>query len=911
MKITRRTLILHGLFISLALSIAACSGSGINGDDFQGSITGSDDVAEMDDASMSDVEGTPSDAPGTEPDPYPALDCLVDTCSGQECRNSSTCVIGLVCMSACTDAACAEACIAESDEEDQDTLNGLLTCAVDEGCFGEVASAPECGDLVCEEGEDAESCPADCQGAGTGCLEERCELGNCLDVTECAEVVTCMGDCTTAECAEGCIALAPPQAEAMLQAIVDCGAEAECFGPVGPGTTDPECGDETCDDSETCESCAADCGECSTEGGACCEPHDGAGCASSACSASVCEGIPSCCEDSWTAACAEIALGLCDICASNPVEDCGDGECQDSESATSCPQDCDEAPPASCIADNCDLGQCLAFDICAEVVTCMDACTNTECAEGCLDDAPGAVLGLLNSALSCGTEAGCFGDTPPPPTDDCLETSCDAGNCADFPECAEALECMSGCTTEGCATACIEATPSIFQPPLSNLLSCGLEAGCFGGGSVCGDGWCVPPESAESCPEDCEGGPTCGDGTCGGGEGCNTCPDDCGECDGPCCSPHDEQGCGNSDCQAAVCAVDQGCCYDNWSWECAQLAAGVCPACSDGVICGDGECAPAENSSNCPADCSVPANDFLSCMYEVCEEAMDTCFDDGACSDAFPCLEDCVNNGGQGCTSTCMPDPESDIFYELGLCGGQNGCGNICGDGSCGPGETNQSCPEDCSAPPPEPEGCSNIGETDDGGQFWVCTDEAPWQEARNSCLELGGDLASIRSSAENQTIQSGLVNTAWIGLNDLEEEDDFQWSDGADVTFTNWNGGEPNDYGSGEDCTEVIASVGNNVWNDANCDAQRDYVCRVGGDDPGTDPGGPEPPDPGGGDSCVTDNCEVGWQCSWGGCEEAIACVANCDSAECAAGCVEDAAFWQKGAIEGLAECAAASGCF
>jgi hypothetical protein len=907
--ITRRMSFLPCLCLSLAMGVTACSGSGIDGIGYQ------DDITEASSADTTDRDGsvsTPDDSATSAPSAYPALDCLVETCEGQTCRNSSTCVVGLVCMAACTDSTCAEACLTEAEEADLATLQVILTCANEVGCFGETPDAPACGDLDCAEGEDIQSCPEDCQGRGTGCLEDQCELGNCLDLPACADVVVCMGDCLNAECAQQCIELAPTEATTMLQAIVDCGEEAECFGPIGPGTTAPTCGDGECDASEACGSCTEDCGAC-PEADSCCAAHDATGCSDVECAASVCGENPSCCADSWGEVCAELALEVCDICSDEPVDTCGDGVCQGSESDTDCPEDCMGGEPTSCIEDNCSLGQCLDFDDCAKTVDCMNDCDDVACAEGCLEDTAGAMLQLLDAALACGTESGCFeGGTQTPPTDDCLTSSCDSGNCGDFPECAEALNCMDACSTKACAEACIEASPSIFQPPLASLLDCGVLSGCFSdGGSVCGDGWCVPPESADSCPEDCAGGPACGDDICSGGEGCNTCPDDCGECDGPCCSPHDAQGCGNSDCQVSVCDIDQGCCYDNWSWECAQLAAGVCAACSEGVVCGDGECAPSENSTNCPEDCSSPANDFLSCIYEVCEDNMDACFDDDACTDAFPCLEDCVNNGGTGCTGTCMPDPESEIFYQLGLCAGEKGCGNICGDGFCGPGETTQSCAADCPDIP-TPDDCSSIGPTNDNGEFILCTEEESWAGAKERCGDLGGNLASIRSAAENETIEISLANAAWIGFNDFEDEGTFEWSDGASSGYTNWNGGEPNDYGDGEDCTEIIAAVGSGVWNDSSCTNQKDFVCRVGGDDPGTDPGdGPDPPGPGDGDSCATDNCEIGWQCGWGGCEEAIACVAGCDSAECAAGCVESATFWQTDAIQALADCADAAGCF
>jgi len=54
-----------------------------------------------------------------------------------------------------------------------------------------------------------------------------------------------------------------------------------------------------------------------------------------------------------------------------------------------------------------------------------------------------------------------------------------------------------------------------------------------------------------------------------------------------------------------------------------------------------------------------------------------------------------------------------------------------------------------------------------------------------------------------------------WIGLSDARTEGTFEWLDGSPVTFTKWNVGEPNDWGSNEDCAEINAAGG---MNDNNC---------------------------------------------------------------------------------------------
>jgi hypothetical protein len=80
----------------------------------------------------------------------------------------------------------------------------------------------------------------------------------------------------------------------------------------------------------------------------------------------------------------------------------------------------------------------------------------------------------------------------------------------------------------------------------------------------------------------------------------------------------------------------------------------------------------------------------------------------------------------------------------------------------------------------------------------------------------LGGYLLTINSEAENTWVTSNLGDykwdSYWIGFNDKTEEGTFVWANGADSTFTNWNGGEPNNSGD-EDVVEFNGY--NGKWND------------------------------------------------------------------------------------------------
>lgn len=110
----------------------------------------------------------------------------------------------------------------------------------------------------------------------------------------------------------------------------ECSSDVDCGG----GTTEPVCGDGTCNGSESCNSCADDCGSCNT------------GCGDNICGSN--ETCSSCTVDcgSCSATCGN------DVCDSgespqNCAHDCGspgaacnDGVCDKSESCSSCSNDC-------------------------------------------------------------------------------------------------------------------------------------------------------------------------------------------------------------------------------------------------------------------------------------------------------------------------------------------------------------------------------------------------------------------------------------------------------------------------------------------------------------------------------------------------------------------------------------------
>ncbi|NXJ75615.1 MRC1 protein, partial [Trogon melanurus] len=113
---------------------------------------------------------------------------------------------------------------------------------------------------------------------------------------------------------------------------------------------------------------------------------------------------------------------------------------------------------------------------------------------------------------------------------------------------------------------------------------------------------------------------------------------------------------------------------------------------------------------------------------------------------------------------------------------------------------------------------------------FMVHRDLKVWGEALVSCNESNGNLASIHNPEEHGFILSQLGYKAedelWIGLNDLNTQMYFEWSDGTPVTYTKWLPGEPTQaINRQEDC--VIMAGKDGYWADSACDRKLGYICK------------------------------------------------------------------------------------
>uniref|UniRef100_K7FQV1 C-type mannose receptor 2 n=1 Tax=Pelodiscus sinensis TaxID=13735 RepID=K7FQV1_PELSI len=102
------------------------------------------------------------------------------------------------------------------------------------------------------------------------------------------------------------------------------------------------------------------------------------------------------------------------------------------------------------------------------------------------------------------------------------------------------------------------------------------------------------------------------------------------------------------------------------------------------------------------------------------------------------------------------------------------------------------------------------------------------WREAWSSCEQQGANLLSITEIHE-QTYINGLLtgysSTLWIGLNDLDMNGGWQWSDNSPLKYLNWESDQP-DNPSEENCG-VIRTESSGGWQNRDCSIALPYVCK------------------------------------------------------------------------------------
>ena len=102
---------------------------------------------------------------------------------------------------------------------------------------------------------------------------------------------------------------------------------------------------------------------------------------------------------------------------------------------------------------------------------------------------------------------------------------------------------------------------------------------------------------------------------------------------------------------------------------------------------------------------------------------------------------------------------------------------------------------------PPIIPGFSYIGERNNQ-YIYFSSASLPWDQARQTCINVGGDLLVIKDTADNNYFSSIFPASSWIGLYQdtasplySEPSGGWFWVDGTPLSFSNWSPGEPNNF--------------------------------------------------------------------------------------------------------------------
>ena len=98
------------------------------------------------------------------------------------------------------------------------------------------------------------------------------------------------------------------------------------------------------------------------------------------------------------------------------------------------------------------------------------------------------------------------------------------------------------------------------------------------------------------------------------------------------------------------------------------------------------------------------------------------------------------------------------------------------------------------------------------------------WATAETECLKLGMNLARIDDRKEHEWLHRIFGQyTPWLGLNDINKENDYVNSDGCPQKFVTWAERQPNNSGD-EDCVQLSSRRG---WNDNQCSRMFRFLCK------------------------------------------------------------------------------------
>ncbi|XP_067232917.1 C-type mannose receptor 2-like [Chanodichthys erythropterus] len=103
------------------------------------------------------------------------------------------------------------------------------------------------------------------------------------------------------------------------------------------------------------------------------------------------------------------------------------------------------------------------------------------------------------------------------------------------------------------------------------------------------------------------------------------------------------------------------------------------------------------------------------------------------------------------------------------------------------------------------------------------------WQDAESYCVAQNGHLVSIHDQETISFLTAHMSRSSWVGLNDIDREGTFVWTDGTQADFLPWETNQPDNWQNNEDCVHIRGTEHHDTGkiNDLPCTATYPFICQ------------------------------------------------------------------------------------
>ena len=248
-----------------------------------------------------------------------------------------------------------------------------------------------------------------------------------------------------------------------------------------------------------------------------------------------------------------------------------------------------------------------------------------------------------------------------------------------------------------------------------------------------------------------------------------------------------------------------------------------------------------DGTSGCAGDCDDGDPEIGPLADDICDGV------DNNCDSLIDELHDLDGDGVATCSGDCNDGDATVYLGAAEVCDGKdNDCNAATPESTDVDGDGYTLCAGDCNdasaaAHPGGIESCDGVdddcnGRTDElpecfgctaSSSYLLCSSSRSWPLAETACEDLGGTLAFITSSSENDDLAELAVRATWIGANDRDNEGDYVWPNGSTVGYESWASSEPSGSDS-LDCAFTNNGGRRGDWAISSCDSSYPFLCEL-----------------------------------------------------------------------------------